>query len=192
MSKPSVNAINSGALSPVQAVTSFRQAVIDSIRIMVDSQICNYQEYLIQPDFKRSGDEANAVDQQFARRTLEWLGFNPADWTYNQPQSGQKANRPDYIVRGSIGTAFIWEDKNSTLDLDLEEHLKQMWRYSIGTAGYAVWCNMRRLLALRFTPGDTLKYEILADMSVEQLFGIPPPPEDEDIWKTQATNLALF
>src|SRR5205807_7519480 len=68
--------------------------------------------------------------------------------------------------------------------------LKQMWRYSIGTAGYAIWCNMRRVLALRFVPGDTLKYTILVDLSVEQLFGIQPPLQS--IWETQATHLALF
>src|SRR5438874_758462 len=170
-SRPNVN--NSGS-TPIsissQVVDSFRQAVIDHFQIVVDGQVCTYQEYLAKPAAKRSGDEANAVDQRFALNVLEWLGFQSSDWSYNQPQEGQKANRPDYIVRGSIGTAFLWEDKNSTLDLDNEEHLKQMWRYSIGTAGYAIWCNMRRVLALRFVPGDTLKYTILVDLSVEQLF----------------------
>jgi len=163
--------------------------VIDRFQILLDGRSCNYQEYLTQPDSKRSNDEANAVDQQFARYTLEWLGFSAADWSYNLPQSGQKANRPDYIVNGSIGTAFIWEDKNSTVDLD-NEHLTQMRRYSIGTAGYAVWCNMRRILAVRFSPSDTLRYETLVDVSVEQLFGIQPP--FEDVQQTQGTNLALF
>jgi hypothetical protein len=163
--------------------------VIERFQILVDGRSCNYQEYLTKPDFKRSNDEANAVDQQFARYTLEWLGFSAADWSYNLPQSGQKANRPDYIVSGSIGTAFIWEDKNSTLDLD-SEHLTQMRRYSIGTAGYAVWCNMRRILAVRFSQSDTFRYETLVDVSVEQLFGIQPP--FEDVQQAQGTNLALF
>lgn len=176
-------------LVPAQVVASFRQAVIERVQIAVDNQLCNYQEYLSKPISTRSSDEANAVDQQFARYVLEWLGFSSADWTYNQPQSGQKANRPDYLVRGSIGTAFIWEDKNSLTDLD-EEHLKQMWRYSIGTAGYAVWCNMRRLFAIRFIPSDTLKYEIVADISVELLFGVQPALET--LWETHATHLALF
>ncbi len=163
--------------------------MIDRFQILLDGRSCNYKEYLTKPDSKRSNDEANAVDQQFARYILEWLGFSAADWSYNLPQSGQKANRPDYIVNGSIGTAFIWEDKNSTVDLD-NEHLTQMRRYSIGTAGYAVWCNMRRILAVRFSPSDTLRYETLVDVSVEQLFGIQPP--FEDVQQTQGTNLALF
>src|SRR5947209_5003535 len=106
-----------------QVVDSFRQAVIDRFQITtVDNQLCNYQEYLSKPEFMRSGDEANAVDQQFTRYTLQWLGFSTANWNYNEPQQGKKANRPDYIVSGSIGTAFIWEDKNSTIDLD-DEHI---------------------------------------------------------------------
>ncbi len=180
---------SSGIISPAQVVASFRQSVIDRFQIAVDGQVCNYQEYLTKPDSKRSGDEANAVDQQFARYTLEWLGFRPTDWDYNQPQAGQKANRPDYLVKGAIGIAFIWEDKNSTLNLD-QEHLRQMWRYCIDTAGYGVWCNMRRLLALRFIPGDMLKYDILTDVSIEQLFVVQQP--SQDVWDIQSTNLALF
>ena len=172
-----------------QVIESFRTAVIDHFQIRIDDKICNYQEYLTKPDNMRSNDEANAVDQRFALYTIEWLGFNPSDWIYNVPEVGQKANRPDYIIKGRIGTAFIWEDKNSTLDLS-EEHLAQMRRYSFGTAGYAVWCNMRRLLALRFSPSDATKYEILTDISIDHLFGLQAPLPD--FWKTQAMNLALF
>ncbi len=175
--------------SSSQVVDSFRRAVIDRFQMNVDVQECSYQEYLARPEGKRSGDEANAVDMRFARYTLEWLGFKDSDWIYNEPQAGQKANRPDYTIKGSIGTAFIWEDKNSTLDLS-EEHITQMRRYSIGTAGYAVWCNMRRLLAVHFSPSDALRYEILTDVSVDLLFGVQAP--FPDIWKAQATNLALF
>jgi hypothetical protein len=160
-SRPNVSNSSSTSIAlSSQVVDSFRQAVIDRFEIVVDGQVCTYQEYLAKPAAKRSGDEANAVDQRFALNTLEWLGFHGADWSYNQPQEGQKANRPDYIVRGSIGTAFLWEDKNSTLDLD-KEHLIQMQRYSTGTAGYAIWCNMRRLFAIRFYPSESLQYEIL-------------------------------
>jgi type I restriction-modification system DNA methylase subunit len=161
---------DAGSADIEQIIASFQRAVIDRVEIAVGSQLCDYQSYLARPTADRSNDEANAVDQQFARYTLEWLGFSPGDWTYNAPQAGQKANRPDYLVRASIGTAFIWEDKNSTLDLD-DEHLKQMRRYAVGTAGYAVWCNMRRLYAIRFYSSDTLKYEVLADIDIDQLFG---------------------
>jgi len=168
---------------PTLVVTTFQKSVIERFQITIDNRLYTYQEYLSLPNSERSNDEADAVDQRFARYTLEWLGFEEADWNYNRPQSGQKANRPDYTVKTLVGTAFIWEDKNSTVELD-REHLVQMYRYCIGTADYAVWCNMRRLLAIRFLPGDTFRYEILADVSIAKLLGA----EQEK----QATNLALF
>ena len=66
-----------------------------------------------------------------------------------------------------------------------------MHRYCLGTAGYATWCNMRRLLAVRFVPGNTLKHEILVDVSIEGLFG-PQQFLSPDEANNQATNLALF
>jgi|GEM_PF-1328773 len=189
-----VNATDIASISLDQVIASFKQAVIDRFQINAGNQLYSYQEYLVIPESSvfRSSDEANAVDQQFTRYTLEWLGFGPSDWTYNQPQAGagKKLNRPDYSIRGSVGTAFIVEDKNSSIDFNGEEHLKQMRRYCLGTAGYAVWCNMRRLLAVRFVPGNTLKHEILVDVSIEGLFGPQPLLTDED--HIQATNLALF
>jgi hypothetical protein len=186
--------IDIASISSRQVIASFKQAVIDRVQINADNRLYNYQEYLAFPETSafRSSDEANAVDQQFTRYTLEWLGFEPSDWTYNQPQAGtgKKLNRPDYSIRGSVGTAFIVEDKNSSLDFNGEEHLKQMRRYCLGTAGYAVWCNMRRLLAVRFFPENTLSHETLVDVSLEMLFGPQPLAKDED--NIQATNLALF
>ncbi len=172
-----------------QIVESFKSAVIDRFQMNVDGQECTYQEYLTKPEVKRSGDEANAVDIRFTRYVLEWLGFRDGEWSYNEPQAGQKANRPDYVVRGTIGVAFIWEDKNSTLELS-EEHITQMRRYSVGTAGYAVWSNMRRILAVHFSPSDALKYEIITDVAIDILFGMQMP--FPDIKNTQMTNLALF
>jgi hypothetical protein len=154
------HATDAASISSDQIILSFKQSVIDRFQIMAGNQLCTYREYLVLPESSeiRSGDEANAIDQQFTRYTLEWLGFAPSDWTYNQPQAGtgKKLNRPDYLIRGSVGTAFIVEDKNSSIDFNGEEHLKQMRRYCLGTAGYAVWCNMRRLLAVRFVPENTL------------------------------------
>ena len=185
---------DSAALAIDQALQSFQQAVIDRFQIMAGERLCGYRDYLAIPASSdiRHGDEANAVDQQFTRFLLEWLGFSPADWTYNQPQSGtgKKLNRPDYSVRGSIGVAFIVEDKNSSLDFDNDEHLKQMRRYCLGTAGYAVWCNMRRVLAVRFIPGNALTHDVLVDISIEELFG--PQPALAIQAGVQATNLALF
>lgn len=111
------------------------------------------------------------VDMQFTRYVLEWLGFTAADWTYNRTASGSGSNRPDYLVRGAVGVAFIWEDKNSAHD-DFAGDLPQMRRYSGGTAGYAVWCNMRRIVAGRFRAGDTLEFDQLATINVADLFGV--------------------
>lgn len=191
---PSAGMADTTSISLDQVIASFKQAVIDRFQINADNRLYNYQEYLAIPTTSafRGSDEANAVDQQFTRYTLEWLGFSPSNWTYNQPQagSGKKLNRPDYSIRGSVGIAFIVEDKNSSIEFNGEEHLKQMRRYCLGTAGYAVWCNMRRLLAVRFIPGNTMRHETLVDVSIEELFGPQPALTDED--HIQATNLALF
>jgi len=179
-----------GNAAPLNIVEQFRATVIERFQIVVDGRSFNYQTYLALPTARRSGDEADAVDQRFARAVIAWLGFVEADWNYNQPQAGQKSvHRPDYIVHGGVAVAFIWEDKNSTLDLE-RKHLEQMHHYCLGTAGYAVWCNMRRILALRFITGETLNYEILADVNIEQLFGAAP--SDPAQLAAQATQLALF
>jgi len=189
-----VPATDAASLSIDQVLLSFKQSVIDRFQIMAGNRLCSYQEYLVIPETSdtRRGDEANAVDQQFTRYMLEWLGFSPADWTYNQPQpgTGKKLNRPDYSIRGSVGVAFIVEDKNSSINFDNDEHLKQMRRYCLGTAGYAIWCNMRRLLAIRFVPGNALTHDVLVDISIEEIFG--PQPVLIPQTSIQATNLALF
>lgn len=137
MSGASGSAANqSESSNPIQVVSAFRQAVIERFSIQLGVRGYAYQEYLALPASERSNDEADAVDQQFARYVLEWLGFSSSDWNYNRLQAGRKANRPDYSVTASVGMAFIWEDKNSTLNL-AEEHLLQMRRYATGTAGYA-------------------------------------------------------
>src|ERR1700758_1537892 len=136
MTPARVPATDTSSLSADQLLLSFKQSVIDRFQIMAGDLLCNYPEYLALPETSdaRRGDEANAVDQQFTRYMLEWLGFSPADWTYNQPQpgTGKKLNRPDYNIRGSVGVAFIVEDKNSSINFDNDEHLKQMRRYCLG------------------------------------------------------------
>lgn len=166
-----------------QVLASFRQAVIERFQISVGNRQYGYRDYLTLPVSERSNDEADAVDLRFARLTLEWLGFSPSDWNYNRPQSGQKANRPDYAIHALVGTAFIWEDKNSAVDLS-EEHLFQMRRYCSGTAGYAVWCNMRRILAVRFISSDSLRYETVADIAVERLAERPGRCEAGSVRRT--------
>lgn len=181
---------NNLTLDTSKILINFQQEVIDRFNLTINNQNCNYAKYLAVDKIFRSNDEANAIDQQFTRYLLEWLDYNATDWDYNVPQSGQKANRPDYTVRGSVGVAFICEDKNSTIDFDDAQHLLQMRRYTVGTAGYAVWCNMRRIFALRFLAGETLKYNLLADISVEALFYTQNLTDEQH--NSQLNQLALF
>nr|MDQ2686730.1 hypothetical protein [Armatimonadota bacterium] len=168
----------------------FQEQVIDRVALTAAGRTLNYRQYLSEvPDEFCTGDEANAVDQQFSRFVLEWLGFTPADWTYNQPVDGHKSDRPDYVVQGAVGTAFIWENKNSTLSLE-DKHLQQMRRYASGTSGYALWCNMRRILAVRFTTRESGSHEVITDVAVDKLFGVQPALSDERL--AQAENLELL
>ena len=109
-----------------------------------------YLEYLGLPADQRSNDEADVVDIRFTEGVLEWLGFHKAEghFTYNRTTPGGSL-RPDFTVQGAVETAFIWGDKN-TADKFGEEHIGQLQRYAIGTAGYAVWSNARKIIALRF------------------------------------------
>ena len=168
----------------------FQEKVIAHVALSANGRNVGYANYLSEiPAESRTGDEANAVDQQFSRYVLEWLGFTPADWTYNQPVEGRKSDKPDYVVRGTVGVAFIWENKNSTLSLE-DKHVGQMRRYATGTGGYAVWCNMRRILAVRFTTGDTHNYDIVTDVDVERLYGVQTITPDERA--AQEQNLSLL
>src|SRR5216683_1325580 len=186
----SANSTDVSGTTSNQITQSFHKSVIDAFSIRINGQTLNYEKYLALPPQDRSNDEADAVDERFARYILNWLGFtNEDDWNYNRPQSGKKTNRPDFSVHASVGKAFIWEDKNSVSDLE-EKHLKQMRRYSVDTAGYAVWCNMRRILAVRFLSSEKLGYEILADIHVENMFG--PQRSFNEHQQIDEENLALF
>lgn len=172
-------------LQPAQIVRSFQTNVIHRFRVPLSGTTYDYPTYLTTP---RTGDEANAVDMLFTPLVLEWLGFTASDWTYNQTIPGQRINRPDFVVHGTVGWAFIWENKNTSESFE-QKHLVQMGRYSAGSAGYAVWCNLRRIIAGRFHTHDTLHFETLADIHVARLFH--EHPTDEEI-EAQGTQLALF
>src|SRR6266852_174108 len=193
------SSISSEAVLKGTVFDSFKKSVIDKFCIFAGNKAYSYADYLEIPETShlRHGDEANAVDQQFTLEMLKWLGFDHASWRYNVPKpgTGSKLNRPDYEVRGSIGVAFIVEDKSSVTNFDADQHLKQMQRYCVGTAGYAIWCNMRRIIAIRFLPDNAIKYEILVDISIEKLFGsqqLPPTEKEMQEKEMQIDNLALF
>jgi hypothetical protein len=126
---------------------SFVAQVINGFNVPVAGSIFGYIAYLGLPETLRSNDEADVVDIRFSERALEWLGFHKdqGHYTYNRTsQSLKDPLRPDFAVHGSVGTAFIWEDKNTTETFD-ESHVDQLKRYVVGTSGYAIWCNARHM-----------------------------------------------
>lgn len=169
-------------------VASFQRDVIDRFQIPSGGTVCDYPTYL---STSHTGDEAHAVDMHFTPLVIRWLGFTESDWTYNQTQTGVPANRPDFVIHAHVGCAFIWENKNSSETFQAT-HLAQMSRYSAGTAGYAVWCNLRRVVAGRFHSHDTLHFETLADIDVALLFSKTTSPIDKDTVEVQKTQLALL
>ncbi|WP_129630271.1 N-6 DNA methylase [Candidatus Oscillochloris fontis] len=178
---------------PIDIFDAFRTQVIDRVQVRMTHSPTpeSYVTYLARPASERDNDEAAVVDVQFTRYVLEWLGFTQGgDVIYNRTLPGGGASRPDYVVQGTIGIAFIWEDKNSSHD-DFVGDLPQMRRYSGGTAGYAVWCNMRRIIAVRFRSSDPLDYEHIATINVANLFGagttlLPP------VFEAERNQLSVF
>lgn len=187
--------IDAGANSPDFLVESFKKAVIERLRIFADQKQWTDAEYgmLSEEKGRQSGNAAHAVERQFTRYTVEWLGFHPADWVYYQPQTGEGKNPqcPAYLVSGSPGVAFMVGDTESTCDCDRNEHLRQLGRSWSDPAGYAVWCNMRRILAVRCMPEHTGTYETLVDLSVENLCG-PPQLFAADEQALHMTQLLVF
>lgn len=175
----------------LQIEQSFRQAVIDQFQTTVHGRpgTLDYASYLALPAAMRSGDEMPRVDSLLATRILRWLGFDPdaGAATYNENQPGAIQTRPDFVAHGPTGRAFIWEDKATTEDFS-EAHERQLRKYMGGQPGYAAWFNGRRLLAIHFASGGT--YEILADVSIEAMFG--PQPGTSDVQDRAATALELF
>jgi type I restriction enzyme M protein len=114
----------------------------------------DFLTYLNRPAAERTGDEASVVDVAIVGQLLGLLGFEPAERTYNLTRG---PGRPDYAPREAVyGTCFMVEDKNTTLDLDLdmsdpESHLSQLAGYVRGGGVLHGWlCNGRRLVAYRF------------------------------------------
>lgn len=174
-----------------EVVSQFRTEVIErfAARDKTGTEH-NYENYLATSLSERTGDEANAVDIAFAQKVFAWLGYEDSATTYNRPEvgKGKNVNRPDFRVHASVGTAFIWESKSTSEDWNEREHSQQLRRYVAGTSGYAVWCNARRLLALRFDPNG--QYSILAEVDIEGLFG---PQRVMPVLESEITNaLGLF
>lgn len=157
---------------PSPVVQSFESEVIQPFQVSVSGRSgrLDYRQYLNLPASQRSGDEAPVVDTLFTPSVLRWLGFDVAlgDATYNQTRHGVVLTRPDYVAHGPSSDAFIWEDKATSEEFETV-HEDQLRRYTAGRGGYAVWCNARRIIAMRFD--NSGRYETLADVSLEALFG---------------------
>jgi hypothetical protein len=64
------------------------------------------------------------VGDKFSLRLLTWLGYQEADWTYNQGYAGEKRNRPDFMIRLEGATAFVVEDKKTTHEFGTSRSLR--------------------------------------------------------------------
>lgn len=124
---------------------SFTAAVTDPISVSANGKILAFTDYLALPADARSGDEADVVDAQFTRNLLGWLGWTPGDWRYNTG----KLHRPDYRVLTTGRTAFVIEDKSTSLDWNLG-FVPQMRGYAKGTSGLVLWTNAKDLRLVRF------------------------------------------
>lgn len=177
-------------ISEPATVASFFQYVIAPFKVSMAGVEHGYSEYLALPADSRSNDEADVVDIRFAQGVLEWLGFHKAEgyFTYNRtsPRGPGGSLRPDFTAHGAVGTAFIWEDKN-TADGFGEEHVQQLQKYVVGTVGYAVWSNARTMIGFRFDARG--QHQRLVEVDVETLCN---PVNDTDEKKKQEAALDLF
>ena len=149
---------------------SFLDVVISPFNVAVKGKSYKYIDYLSLPPGVRVNDEADVVDVHFTELVLEWLGFHKsaAHYKYNTttPKSKVESQRPDFVALGPIGTAFIWEDKNTTEEFD-EVFSAKLGQYTAGTTGYAVWSNAKRIIGFRFdAKGHS---EPLVDMDIKLL-----------------------
>ncbi len=150
------------------AQETFKSHVIDTIEVNINANKLSYADYLQLPANQRSNDEADVVDRQFTHKLLEWLGYESGEFIYNRPTPAQSGNRPDFVVKIFGSTAFAVEDK-STDEKFNEASVKQLRRYTAGTAGYAIWTNAKTLLGLRFDPDG--QYQTLVEVRVDGAFG---------------------
>lgn len=147
---------------------SFESEVIQPLKINVAGTPMSYAEYLSLPPAQRSNDEADVVDLQFTTRLLAWLGYDPGDLVYNRTTPGRPQNKPDFVVKVLGSTAFIVEDKSTDEVFD-EASIKQLRRYTAGTAGYCLWTNTQVVLGLRFDPSGS--HRRLVAVQVADTFG---------------------
>ncbi|HVB22211.1 MAG TPA: N-6 DNA methylase [Ktedonobacteraceae bacterium] len=155
----------------------FKSKVIDTIKVNANDNIFTYADYLQLPTGQRSDDEADVVDKQFTQKLLGWLGYEGGDDISDRRTPAQPGNRPDFVVKILGSTAFVVEDKSTVEKFD-EKSIKQLRRYTAGTAGYALWTNAKTILGLRFDPDG--QYQTLVEVRVDGAFGHDRLPIPQD------------
>ena len=135
-------------------VSDFQSQVLDRMALPGPPGTLSYVDYLNLPVDARSGDEAAVVDDQFTRFLLEWLGWEAGDWRYNSGGASTSTLRPDFRVLAQGRTAFLVEDKSTSLSWT-PDFVPQMRGYAKGTSGLVLWTNARGLRLFRFQPNGS-------------------------------------
>lgn len=147
-------------------VSDFQSQVLDRLTLPGPSGPLSYLDYLKLSATDRSGDESAVVDDQFTRLLLQWLGWEAGDWRYNSGKASTSALRPDFRVLAQGRTAFLVEDKSTSLDWT-PAFLPQMRGYAKGTSGLVLWTNAREVRLFRFQSSGT--FIPLAVVDIEAL-----------------------
>lgn len=100
--------------------------------------------YLAVPPEVRADDEQDVVDRLLTLKILECLGYESKDLQYNRDKA---VGRPDFVIRPLGKTAFFWEDKRTSLELDPESD--QIRRYAESIAQVGVLFNGKEIVAFR-------------------------------------------
>ena len=172
-------------------IQGFHEAVIKQFSVSCAGATHSYSQYLTLPFQMRSNDEADVVDTRFTQAVLEWLDFHKSDGSYQYNRSATtpaaSSVRPDFEALGLVGTAFIWEDKNTTEEFS-EDHLEQIRKYVAGSSGYALWSNARSILGFLFDAKG--HHQILLEVNIESIFASDKP--DQAVLKEQNSALETF
>ncbi len=153
------------------AQETFKQTVIEPLKVNVGANTFSYTEYFALPPSERSNDEAAVVDIQFTQKMLAWLGYDAGEIVYNRTTPGRPQDKPDFVVRMFGATAFIVEDKRTEKRFN-EASLRQLRRYVVGTSGYCLWTNGRVIIGLRFDANG--QYQTLVEVHVDSAFATQP------------------
>jgi len=173
-------------------VENFINSVINPFNVAIKGTTYTYLEYLSLPQNIRSNDEADVVDVHFTELALEWLGFYKSEGRYKYNTTTKaESQRPDFVALGTVGTAFIWEDKNTTHDFD-EVCLNQLTSYTAGTSGYAIWSNAKQLIGFHFDAKGMPHKLVDVDVALLIEYYCSPNGYKDAKYKEQVLALDLF